>query len=177
MLINRTVLETDPTLFFPRSGSWETTIGAVMTGAPGGDEPDWSADDAYGKVKPRKEPSVSNPHGDGSAKTIRARSRKGELQEEMGRGVTKLFRVYEGHPTSLGLYDEYHEAIAENYEETAKNNSCDATDLEQGKAMFSMLHGSPTPYAMHRARISRRFTKASTFYDLGTIQLANKPDF
>lgn len=72
--------------------------------------------------------------------TETCRGRGQENHDARGRGVSNILRAYKGQRTFSGLYDEDLEAIAENYSETA--DSCDATDYEKRKAMFSMLHGS-----------------------------------
>lgn len=67
-------------------------------------------------------------------------SDRGERPEDRGRGVSKILRSYKCQPTFSGLYDEDLESIAENFAETAE--SCDATDQEKRREIFSMLHGS-----------------------------------
>lgn len=57
--------------------------------------------------------------------------------------MTKVFRAYKGYPYCSGLSDEDLEAVPEYYQGTA--DSCDATDLEKKKIMFSMiLHSALT---------------------------------
>lgn len=66
-----------------------------------------------------------------------------------------------GQPTFNRLYDEYLEAVAENYEEKA--DSCDATDFEMRKDIFAMLNGSAQTLLYRKGREGRTFEEGIDF--------------
>lgn len=120
----------------------------VVTGRTTKEEPEGDGGDSSPSSDEEYKHGVFRASGAGepSRRAIRSPPRSTDLDDkeistdDRGRDVSNILRACKGQPTFCGLYDEELEAVAESYEENS--DSCDATDLEKSKEVFSMLSGS-----------------------------------
>lgn len=118
-------------------------------GFPGDDGSSSSSEDENdGPRKTPEEPELIRDRTSSLPTYQEGMFRPTERSQELGKGVQKIIKAFQGQTRFSGVYDEDLENIAEIYGNIA--DTCDVTPQEKRKAMYVMFKGTALSLFTHK---------------------------